>query len=154
MEADGKIVTQTVCCKHPSIHPFSIMYLRRFYLVCSAIYKWHDIDDAYRMRIKVALLTGMIRNITDTINLDRVKKASSSSSDIYSLWVWKSPQATALAQESSLGSVTKTTNRLLPCHIALWSIGIHTVLLYQIHSDDDPILQVKNSCSVLFPLWH
>lgn len=39
------------------------------------------------MRINVALLTGMMKRITDTINLDGVKEASSSLSDIYSLWV-------------------------------------------------------------------
>lgn len=59
------------------------------------------------MRIKVALLTGMMKRITDTINLDRVKEASSSPSHIYSQWVWKSPQAAARAQQPELASVTR-----------------------------------------------
>lgn len=94
----------------------------------------------------------MMKKITGTINLDRVKEASSSSSDIYSLWVWKSPQAAAPAQESSPASITKTTNRPLPWHILLWSIGIHTVPLYQIHSHDGPLLRVKNNCTIISPL--
>lgn len=91
-----------------------------------------------------------MKRITDTINLDRVQEASSAS-DICSLWVLKSPQAEALAQQPALASVTKTTNRPLPWHIALWSIGSHTVLLYQIHSDDYPLLLVKNGCAALLP---
>lgn len=43
----------------------------------------------------------MMKQIAGTINLDRVKEASSFSSDIYSLWVWNSPQAAAPAQASS-----------------------------------------------------
>ncbi len=57
-------------------------------------FPWHAqhslsniIDNAYRMCINVALLTGMMKRITDKINFDRVKEASNSSSGIYSVGV-------------------------------------------------------------------
>ncbi len=72
-------------------HLFSIMCLRRFwgdtFLSCSALCKCHGIDNAYHMHIKVELLIGKMKRITDIISLDGVKEASISSSDIYSLWV-------------------------------------------------------------------
>lgn len=40
-------------------------------------------DKTYRMCIRVARLTGMSKKITDTVNLDGVKEASSSA-DVYS----------------------------------------------------------------------
>lgn len=42
---------------------------------CLAFCKRHGSDEAYRMCVRVAVLTGMLKRITDMVNRDGVKEA-------------------------------------------------------------------------------
>lgn len=113
-----------------SYNPKAPMCVRAwgYFLPCAAFCnknEWPSIDNVYRVHMRAALLTGMMKRITETINLDSVKKASHQTNPLL----------------PSLASVTKTkTNRLIHVVIILWSIGSPNVLLFQIHCDDSRLL--------------